>query len=196
MKILTKFIVFVMVMEAVVVCFSGCSTKNIKKYKKNVSSEENIEVLDNGDMIYKKKFGTYVVGNGWIESKSHSKNEKYFYVKDGQDNEKKPNNISINEGKNKYKKSEHELFKKAIYAQIVRQASGVDSKVLANGSTSDNGEIVYTFVIEGSDSVVKQYYIVGENTYILVHETIWDKGEEKAIDEIANKMVNTFKWND
>ena len=86
-------------------------------------------------------------------------------------------------------------FKNAIYAQLARQIPK-NAVINASGSNTENGEILYTFVINGNDSIVKQYYIVGEKEYILIHETIFNKDDENKVDEVALKMVNSFEWND
>ena len=195
MKKIAKYLVFIMVMEAVLVCFSGCNLEDFKRHRnKNENADDDVIITDEGDTKYKKEFGTYIVKSGWIESKTHSGNGKYFYVKDGQDNDTRPNNISINEGTNNYAKSEHEKFKDAIYVQLARQVSGNDSEILANGSTTEQGEILYTFIIKSSDLTITQYYIVGEKKYVMIYESVWNKDEEKEIDEVALKMVNSFEW--
>ena len=192
MKKIVKYLVFIMVMEAVLVCFSGCSLDWLKKHKNN--DVKDVFVMENGDKKYQKEFGTYIVSSDWMESKTHSTKGKYFYVKEGEDNEKKPNNISINEGTNRYSISEHEEFKNAIYAQLVGQASSSKATIVASGSTTEKGEMVYTFTLNSEKSIVKQYYIVGENKYIMIHETVWNKDDENAVDEVALKIVNSFEW--
>lgn len=195
MKKIAKYLVFIMVMEVVLVCFSGCNIGDFKRHRNgNENMDDDIIITDGGDVKYIKEFGTYIVKSGWIESKTHSENGKYFYVKDGQDNDKRPNNISINEGTNDYTKSEHEKFKESIYIQLARRVSGNDSEILANGSTTEQGEILYTFVIKSSDVTITQYYIVGEKKYVMIYESVWNKDEEKEADEVALKMVNSFEW--
>ncbi len=192
MKKIAKYLLFIMVMEAVLVCFSGCNIEDFKRHKRQ--EEDDIRITKEGDTEYKKEFGTYIVKYGWVESKSHSGNGKYFYVKDGEDDEKKPNNISINAGTNRYKKDNHEDFKNAIYEQLAKQVSQKDSEIKASGSTTEKGELLYTFVIESAGQITKQYYIVGEKKYVLIIETIWNKDDEEDVDEIALKMVNSFEW--
>lgn len=191
MKKLAKYLIFIIVMEAVVVCFSGCS---IDFFNRHRNIDEGEFITENGDIKYKKSFGTYIVSNGWIESKTHSDDEKYFYVKDGHDNDDKPNNISINQGTNRYSKSEHEAFKDAIYVQLAKQASQNDSEIMANGSTTEKGELVYTFIIKSSDVTITQYYVVGEKKYVMIYESIWNKDGADETDEVAKKMVNSFEW--
>ena len=79
---------------------------------------------------------------------------------------------------------------------MAKQVSGSKAQIMASGSTTDNGEIVYTFIVEKNDSIIKQYYIVGEKKYVKIYETVWNKEDENEVDEVANKMVNSFKWLD
>ena len=57
--------------------------------------------------------------------------------------------------------------------------------------------ILYTFIIQddqsNSKNVTKQYYIVGDYKYVLVHETIWD-GNSADSDETAKYIIDSFKW--
>lgn len=188
MKKICKFFIFIIITQVLIVCLSGCNLELRKLNKKTQLTKEN------GDIVYTKDFGSYTVSNGWEESKTHSGKGKYFYVKNGEDNEKKPNNISINEGKNKYKKEEHMQFKDAIYAQLARQVSK-DTIINASGSNTENGEILYTFVINEKDVITKQYYIVGDYKYIFIYETVFNKDDEAKVDEVALKMINSFEWN-
>lgn len=148
------------------------------------------------DKSYSKNFGTYKVPSNWIESKEHSTNSKFFYVLKGQENESRPNNISINKDTNKYSAYEHDKFKNAIMQQLSMQVgSRKDVTIKANGSTTDNGYVVYTFIIYESDNNITttQYYIVGDYKYILVHETVFGNNSLET-DNVAKKIVNSFKW--
>ena len=188
MKKICKFLIFIIITQVLIVCLSGCNLESKKVKKQSQISKEN------GDTVYTKDFGSYTVSNGWEESKSHSGNGKYFYVKEGEDKEKRPNNISINEGTNRYKKEDHMQFKDAIYAQLARQVSK-DAVINASGSNTEKGEILYTFVIKEKDVIAKHYYIVGDKKFIFIYETVFNKDDEAKVDEVALKMVNSFEWN-
>ena len=152
------------------------------------------DMLENipGTLI-EKDFGTYEIPVDWIESAAHSTNDKFFYVKEGQENENRPNNISINEGSNKYTANEHENFRMAILNQLSMQIGGDENvEVIANGSNTKNGYVVYTFNIKDQDNTTTQYYIVGDYKYILVHETTF--GDSAETDSAAQKIIDTFKW--
>lgn len=170
------------------------TTKLSEEYNKlldslleETTSEENI--------IYEKNFGTYSLPQNWIESKEHSTSTKFFYVVNGEEQSKRPNNISVNAGTNKYTKQEHEKFKTAILNQLMMQIGNEEGVTLnANGFTTEKGDIVYTFVIkeEQENIATTQYYIVGDYQYILIHETVYGISEEADI--VAKNIVNSFQW--
>lgn len=162
------------------------------------SSEKFLELINDmlenipGTLI-EKDFGTYEIPVDWIESVAHSTNDKFFYVKEGQENENRPDNISVNEGTNKYPADEHEKFRSAILNQLSMQIGGDENvEVTANGSNTKNGYVVYTFNIKDQDNTTTQYYIVGDYKYILVHETTF--GDSAETDSAAQKIIDTFKW--
>lgn len=165
----------------------------------NNSNENSNITISSDETLYEKDFGSYIVANNWIESQSHSTTNKFFYIKNQTvEEEERPNNISINMGTNKYSSEEHEKFKTAILNQLSMQiSSSNDLKINANGSyTKDNNYVVYEFDIyeEKENITTKQFYIVGDYKYVLIHETIYDQ-TDKDIDIVAKKMVDSFKWN-
>lgn len=162
------------------------------------SSEKFLELINDmlenipGTLI-EKDFGTYEIPVDWIESVAHSTNDKFFYVKEGQKNENRPDNISVNEGTNKYPADEHEKFRSAILNQLSMQIGGDENVELnANGSNTKNGYVVYTFNIKDKDTTTTQYYIVGDYKYVLIHETTF--GDSNETDSAAQKIIDTFKW--
>lgn len=164
----------------------------------NLKSESRLEseTYKEKYKTYSKSFGKYKVPSDWVESKSHSTNNKFFYVLNGHENDTRPNNISINMGTNKYSENEHDKFRKSILQQLSMQVGSRDDVIInASGSTTDNGYILYTFIIYESDNDITttQYYIVGDYQYILVHETVFDEYSED-VDNVAKKIVNTFTW--
>lgn len=165
----------------------------------NNSNENSNITISSDETLYEKDFGSYIVANNWIESQSHSTTNKFFYIKNQTvEEEERPNNISINMGTNKYSSEEHEKFKTAILNQLSMQISNSNNlNINANGSyTKDNNYVVYEFDIyeEKENITTKQFYIVGDYKYVLIHETIYDQ-TDKDIDIVAKKMVDSFKWN-
>ena len=160
------------------------------EYKKLID-----EITEQTDYTINKDFGSYSISESWTEVKAQSSSNKYFYVLKGQENNEKPNNISINAGTNYYTKVEHEKFKNSILNQLSMQITGKDGiEINADGSTTENGEIVYTFIIKDTknNTITTQYYIVGDYKYVLIHETVF--GESKETDDVAKNIVSSFRW--
>ena len=68
-----------------------------------------------------------------------------------------------------------------------------DVEVNANGSNTENGDVVYTFNIKEADGIeTTQYYIVGDYKYILIQETVFEKSDD--IDNVAKDIANSFSW--
>lgn len=153
--------------------------------------EESVELNKHGDSIYKKEFGTYTVLDGWVESETHSTEEQFFYVKDGHDDDASPDNISINEGTNRYGKDEYMQFKDAIMAQLLAQVGNQNVQVNGSGTYTANEDPMIMFeLIEEDGTVTRQYYIIGDYRYCLVHLTNYS-GDEEA-DRAAEIMADGF----
>lgn len=162
-------------------------------YMQNKTNEETVTNVE--DKIYNKNFGSYKILENWVQSREHSTGSKFFYVKHGQEKEQSPNNVSINAGTNKYAQSEHEKFKTAILNQLSMQIGNAEDVTLnASGSYTDNGYILYTFIIQDPGIETTQYYIVGDYKYVLVQETVFNQDEKEETDNLAREIVNTFKW--
>lgn len=149
------------------------------------------------DTVYEKGFGAYTVPAGWEEAGAYSTEDKFFYVLAGTEGEQYPDNISINIGKNKYAKDDHLNFRDAIVAQLAAQLSGqAETTLEGDGSTTEKGDILYTFRMadEQSGVVTTQYYVVGDYQYCLIHETNFS-GSEDA-DTAAKAMADSFSWKD
>ena len=168
-------------------------------YMQNKTNEEttNTPMASNIEdkNLYNKNFGSYKILENWVQSREHSTGSKFLYVKRGQEQEQSPNNVSINAGTNKYAQSEHEKFKTAILNQLSMQIGNAEDVTLnASGSYTDNGYILYTFIIQDPGIETTQYYIVGDYKYVLVQETVFNQDEKEETDNLAREIVNTFKW--
>ncbi len=139
--------------------------------------------------------GEYTVPDGWVKAEKYSTASQIFYVEEGHEEDAQPDNISISIGTNRYSAEEHEDFKNAILQQIMMQIGkqpGVN--LYGDGSHTEQGYVVYTFTIEEEQEgiVTKQYYIVDDYRFCLIHLTIFT-GSESA-DEAARAMVDSFVW--
>lgn len=174
--------------------FTACGNTAADKAVKQQTSGTLKHSAD-ADVSYEKAFGSYDVPGGWIEAESYSTEEKAFYVADGTENERYPDNVSINTGTNKYAKDDHLQFRDAITAQLAMQLQGHEDALMeASGGLTEKGDILYTFVIKEEESgvVTTQYYIVGDHRYALVHETNYSASADA--DKAAKTMVNSFAW--
>ena len=159
------------------ILLTGCSLKTSK----------NEEYKLNG-------YGKYQIPNNAVIRKDHSSSRKLFFVKNKDLRNKMPNNISVEGGTNRYSKEDHMQFKSAIQSQLYMQASRFSSKITGSGTKTKNGYTLYIFNMENSGSITKQYYIVGDYKYILVHETILNGTEDKELDNIAKYIIDSFIW--
>lgn len=146
-----------------------------------------------GEIVYQKDFGAYSVPSGWVESSKHSTSDKFFYILEGAEDEARPENISVETGKNKYSENDHESFRRAIANQLAMQVGDTGASITGGGYSTDEN-VVYKFVIDMEDGsfATTQYYIVGDYKYVLVHETA-AAGSEEA-DGAAEAIVNSFVW--
>lgn len=167
---------------------SGCF--NVKQLK-NVNRDTNNE--ENKDLVFEKEFGSYSISNTWEENVEHSTNRKFFYIKKG-DTNNPPNNISIESGINRYGENDHMMFKDAILRQLAMQTKSSVDQIKASGSNTSNNYVMYTFILDSGINVTKQYYIVGDYKYVLVHATIFDRDSEEEVNNISSQIVNSFKW--
>lgn len=137
--------------------------------------------------------GSYTVPEGWVKAEQYSAADKFFYVEKGHEEDERPDNISIETGTNRYAAEEHEQFRDAIVRQLMAQMQGVDAELTGDGTYTNQGDVVYIFTISEADVVTKQYYIVGDRQYCLIHLTSFT-GSESA-DQAARVIADSFIWN-
>lgn len=136
--------------------------------------------------------GSYTVPEGWVKVEKYSTEDKFFYVEKGHEEDERPDNISIETGTNRYSADEHEQFRDAIVRQLMAQLQGVDAELTGDGTYTEQGYVIYIFTITEANVVTKQYYIVGDQQYCLIHLTCFT-GSESA-DQAARTMADSFIW--
>ena len=104
-----------------------------------------------------------------------------------------PDNISVEVKTNRYSAEDHMEFRDAIVRQLTIQASRVGAELTGEGTFTDQEDVLYIFTISEEDVVTKQFYIVGDKRYCLIHLTNFT-GSESA-DEAAQAMADSFVWN-
>ena len=137
--------------------------------------------------------GSYTVPDGWVKMEKYSTENKIFYVEEGHEDDELPDNISIEVGTNRYNTDEHEKFRDAIVRQLTMQLQGVDAELTGDGTYTEQDYSVYIFTISEKDVVTKQYYIVGDKRYCLIHLTNFTGSE--SVNEAAQAMADSFVWN-
>lgn len=149
--------------------------------------------LNNRGNIIRTSYGTYSIPSTWAKHEGHSSSVKYFFTNKKDRNNSLPNNISVEQGTNKYSKDNHIMFRQAIMSQLSMQTRGMKATIKGGGGTTKKGYPLYTFIIEYDNQKTVQSYIVGDYKYVLVHETIF-RGDGKDCDNAAREIINSFEW--
>ena len=138
--------------------------------------------------------GSWTLPEGWIIAEKYSGEEQVFLVKEGQEDEQQPDNISLYVGSNQYTKEKHMDFRDAITRQLTLQISGIKAELNGTGTYTAQDYILYIFTIkeEETNIVTKQYYIVDDYRYCLIHVTNFT-GDE-SVDETAQAIADSFVW--
>ncbi len=153
---------------------------------------ENAVPSSAGD-IYQTEYGQFAIPEGWVINEEHSTDEKPFFVSEDYDGSGVPDNISVEYGTNHYTKEQAADFGRAILQQLDRQVgSDLNGSITSSGTTTQAGDPVLTFNVPLSDRDCTQYYIVGDNCYVMVYETNIDGSA--SCDSAAQTIVNTFTW--
>ena len=137
--------------------------------------------------------GSYTVPDGWVKMEKYSTEDKIFYAEEGHEEDELPDNISVEVKTNRYSAEDHMEFRDAIVRQLTMQASRVGAELTGEGTFTDQEDVLYIFTISEEDVVTKQFYIVGDKRYCLIHLTNFT-GSESA-DEAAQAMADSFVWN-
>lgn len=136
--------------------------------------------------------GSYTVPDGWVKMDEFSNDTTIFYVEEGHEDEQYTDNISISVGSNPYSLEEHEQFREAITQQLLMQLNGVQADLKGDGSYTAQDYVLYTFTIDEGGIITKQYYIVDDYRFCLVHLTNFTRSE--SADEAARTIVDSFVW--
>ena len=137
--------------------------------------------------------GSYIVPDGWVKMEKYSTEDKIFYAEEGHEEDELPDNISVEVKTNRYSAEDHMEFRDAIVRQLTMQASRVGAELTGEGTFTDQEDVLYIFTISEEDVVTKQFYIVGDKRYCLIHLTNFT-GSESA-DEAAQARADSFVWN-
>ena len=169
---------------AVILCLIACGAPAEKEDAQQPEAEEPVE--ENALP------GTWTVPEGWVKADRYSTEDKIFYVEEGHEEDEQPDNISIEVGTNRYGAEDHLKFRDAIVRQLTMQAGSVGAELTGEGTFTDQEDVLYIFTISEEDVVTKQFYIVGDQRYCLVHLTSFT-GSESA-EEAARAIADSFTW--
>ena len=147
----------------------------------------------------------YVIPAGWVKLEKYSTDDKVFYCLAGHEEDKTPDNISVEVQSNRYAAEDHMQFRDAIVRQLMTQLQGVPATLTGDGTFTDDETVMYIFTItedateeqlaadpEAVGVITRQYYIVGEKKYALVHLTSFYNDEETLA--AADRMAKSFTW--
>lgn len=164
------------------------------KNLENPEGQESTEVQAGDGTLIETDYGSYILPDGWYEFAEISTLEKPFYLKEGVSTESVISNISVECGKNRYSKDDHLEFRTALVQQLGAQASAAGMQMTAGGSHTAAGDVLYVFTISNDTSSTVQYYIVGDNRYVLIHVT--DLMDERIpdVNAVAATMADSFTW--
>lgn len=177
---------------------TGCDSKSADLKEPDRFREESSETVQTESAVPEETLGipgTYTVPEGWSKADLFSTEEAAFYIADGHEGDDCPDNISVSFGTNRYSAKEHTAFRDAIVRQLLMQLDGVDAQLNGDGTYTERDYVLYIFTIKEADGVMtKQYYIVKDYGYCLVHATNFS-GEESVF-EAAQGIVDSFVWTD
>ncbi len=148
-----------------------------------------------------KRFGSFDMAEGWTEVPEHSSAPFYFtYVYAGTAEYEYPNNITVYASVCDYKQDESVKFKQDILTSLNQQASEKKDDVEIDDSSiiTGSGVTVLCFHLTKETNRTIQYYILGEEQYVMVSVSIYDE-EQAKLDQseaTALSIVNSFVWSD
>lgn len=167
-------------------CLSACGTP--AEQAKEAAPEPEAEQPAEDNVLP----GSWTVPEGWVKNEQYSTEYKIFYMEEGHEEDEQPDNISIEVGTNRYSSEDHMKFRDAIVRQLTMQISGTDAELTGEGTFTAQEDVLYIFTIREEGVITKQFYIVGDQRYCLVHLTNFT-GSERA-EEAAREMADSFAW--
>lgn len=167
-------------------------SKKVESHK----NEKSKDTKEEGGERIEKKFGSFILSDGWVEAKEQSGHGKYFYVVEGHEHDARPNNISINKGHQNYNLDESEKFAESTTWQLNMQLkqSGIEATVYGSSGKTDAGDIMYIFDIKFNDSeeIDRQYYILRDKKFVMIYMSNFDNDE--SVNDAAELMAKSFEW--
>lgn len=183
---------------AAVLFLSGCAVsigsggQDVRSGSESQSQEEQPDTSREAEEEENNIPGSWTVPEGWVLAQRYSTKNKVFYVEEGHEEDSQPDNISVEVGTNRYSAGDHEQFREAILRQLLMQVQGLDAELTGDGTFTEQEYVLYIFTITEPDVITKQFYIIGDQRYGLVHLTNFTGSE--ATDEAAQAIADSFVW--
>lgn len=185
---------------AALLLLSGCGGNGAEEEQEtstsaetSVSEQEKETKQDQEDAEEEVELpGTYTVPEGWVKYDGISSSGALFYVQEGQEDQTYPDNIAISVGSDPYSLEEHDQFREAITQQLLMQLNGMQADLKGDGTQTAQDYVLYTFTIDEGGIITKQYYIVDDYRFCLVHLTNFTRSE--SADQAAQTIVDSFVW--
>ena len=183
---------------AAVLFLSGCAVsigsggQDVRSGSESQSQEEQPDTSREAEEEENNTPGSWTVPEGWVLAQRYSTKNKVFYVEEGHEEDSQPDNISVEVGTNRYSAGDHEQFREAILRQLLMQVQGLDAELTGDGTFTEQEYVLYIFTITEPDVITKQFYIIGDQRYGLVHLTNFTGSE--ATDEAAQAIADSFVW--
>ena len=175
------------------ITLAGCGGKSSEG---NASSDSNVSGTSSAAVSgagVQTEYGSFDLPSGWVKNEEHSTDDKPLFVPEGYDGNGIPDNISVEYGTSHYTKEQSEDFGEAILKQLAEQSQGkIEGQITASGENTKSGEPVLVYKLPLSDRVCTQYYIVGDQNYVMVYET--NVSGSVSCDSAAEEIVNSFQW--
>ena len=183
---------------AAVLFLSGCAVsigsggQDVRSGSESQSQEEQPDTSREAEEEENNIPGSWTVPEGWVLAQRYSTKNKVFDVEEGHEEDSQPDNISVEVGTNRYSAGDHEQFREAILRQLLMQVQGLDAELTGDGTFTEQEYVLYIFTITEPDVITKQFYIIGDQRYGLVHLTNFTGSE--ATDEAAQAIADSFVW--
>ena len=178
---------------AAAMTLAGCGGKSPEG---NASSDSKVSGTSSAAVSgagFQTEYGSFDLPSGWVKNEEHSTDDKPLFVSEEYDGNGIPDNISVEHGTSHYTKEQSEDFGEAILKQLAEQSQGkIEGQITAAGENTKSGDPVLVYKLPLSDRVCTQYYIIGDQSYVMVYET--NVSGSESCDSAAEEIVNSFQW--
>ena len=175
------------------ITLAGCEIKNPEGNASSASNAPGTSSAGVSRASFQTEYGSFDLPSGWVKNEEHSTVDKPLFVTKDYNGNGIPDNISVEHGTSHYTKEQAREFGEAVLKQLTEQSqSEAEGQITASGENTKSGESVLVYNMPLSDRVCTQYYIVGDQSYVMVYET--NVSGSTSCDSAAEEIVNSFQW--